>query len=408
MDHRQRLESVLEDIDALRPYLLNGNNDEAAIRGTLRRIVSELEKIKLNPGIPMARFQQVISLFSQLIDTENGTILKRMYEEVSDNDKAQLASHIKERQKLLQNSTQDSARAKLSLIACCEMLGNTPDKEADLTDIGKLLNLLLSEHLKADASLRSELNLLVDAFHSSLKSMHDVIEESGSDSSELQKVQALLSQDLPDDPKAAHAMLQEARNNLLQAGQKIGKATETLRKTMHDNLENMQQLSSKLEQAESMARNDPLTGLANRRKLAEFFEKLDRSTPNSFVMVDIDHFKSFNDTYGHDTGDIILTTLAKILKDSVRLTDLVARLGGEEFCIVFPATQQNVALELGEKLREAVEIYPFDTTQGKLHVTISLGVAEHQANESYASWLKRADKALYRAKAEGRNRIIAA
>jgi len=92
----------------------------------------------------------------------------------------------------------------------------------------------------------------------------------------------------------------------------------------------------------------------------------------------------------------------------VRLTDLVARLGGEEFCIVFAATPRDVAFEIAEKIRQSVEIHPFDTKHGKIHISVSIGVAEHLDRESFAAWKERADEALYAAKKQGRNQVVLA
>jgi diguanylate cyclase len=220
----------------------------------------------------------------------------------------------------------------------------------------------------------------------------------------LKQAMDILKQDLPEDPKKANELLQHARQSLLQAGDKINSATSALKENMQSQMNQVQALSKRLEDAEGQARSDPLTGLANRRKLTEFLSDLE-GRGGSFIALDIDHFKSVNDTYGHDIGDEILTLLAELLTESVRESDMVARLGGEEFCIVIPGKGSTDAYYVAEKLREAVAIHPFATGHGKINITISLGVAEQQMGESNTNWIKRADQALYQSKNSGRNRV---
>jgi len=183
-------------------------------------------------------------------------------------------------------------------------------------------------------------------------------------------------------------------------------ASEKLNQTIQKNIEQLSSLSSKLEQAESEARNDPLTGLANRRHLAEYLSSLTENY--CFLIVDIDYFKKINDEHGHDVGDEILARLGAILKESVRNTDLAARVGGEEFCIVLPETSLTNSRKLAETLRQSIELHPFSTQHGAIDVTVSLGIAEHHEGMSNSETFKAADKALYQSKHRGRNRVTVA
>lgn len=153
---------------------------------------------------------------------------------------------------------------------------------------------------------------------------------------------------------------------------------------------------------------DRLTGIANRRKLDEYLS-LESETakrynrPLSLFMIDIDHFKIVNDTYGHQIGDYALQAVAKLLKENIRNTDIVGRFGGEEFMVICPETDQHAASVLAEKLRFVIDKYHFKTIN---HVTISIGIAQIQNSHTIPEWIEKADKALYRAKAAGRNQVM--
>jgi two-component system cell cycle response regulator len=125
-------------------------------------------------------------------------------------------------------------------------------------------------------------------------------------------------------------------------------------------------------------------------------------------MLDIDYFKAVNDTYGHDAGDDVLREFAIRIRKSIRGIDLACRLGGEEFVIVMPETDMSVATMVAERLRRRIASEPFPVQQGSrsIAVTISIGIAALGTNDDTASLLRRADQALYRAKRDGRNRVV--
>lgn len=160
--------------------------------------------------------------------------------------------------------------------------------------------------------------------------------------------------------------------------------------------------------AEELAITDRLTGLYNRLKLDEVLnyeiaQTRRYETPLSIIIIDIDHFKSVNDTYGHQTGDMVLIEAAQILRSCSRASDTSGRWGGEEFLIILPNTNLSGALEAAEKIRMAIENYPFSVVGQK---TASFGVSEFLANENENSFIERADQALYRAKTGGRNQVV--
>ncbi len=160
-------------------------------------------------------------------------------------------------------------------------------------------------------------------------------------------------------------------------------------------------------QAEKMAETDPLTNIYNRRKFSRLLdqeiqrvERYDRFL--SIVMLDIDHFKRVNDTYGHDTGDYVLRRITELIRENIRITDILARYGGEEFVIILPETDVKGASRQIERMRKKIEKTSFD---GVGNLTISAGITSYIGGDGCKSMITRADEALYLAKEEGRNRI---
>jgi diguanylate cyclase (GGDEF)-like protein len=171
--------------------------------------------------------------------------------------------------------------------------------------------------------------------------------------------------------------------------------------------------NTKLEQ---LATTDPLTGIGNRRRMTEQINKeLERSRrfkrPLSLLMVDIDHFKNVNDIYGHEAGDRAIVAVSRALASGMRSIDMASRFGGEEFVLLMPETDINVAGHAAERLRADVAALCIAGDKGeKISLTISIGVAASQADsdapDSASSLLSRADKALYQAKHMGRDRVV--
>lgn len=157
---------------------------------------------------------------------------------------------------------------------------------------------------------------------------------------------------------------------------------------------------------------DPMTGLHNRRFLEESVDTLigqaqRRKTSMAFLMLDLDYFKMVNDTYGHDAGDAVLKTLAKLLRQSVRASDFVIRYGGEEFLILLQETDAPAADAVAEKIRAAVADLKIQTSGGILQKTISIGISSYpQDSDTFWQALKFADVAMYHAKETGRNRVV--
>ena len=167
------------------------------------------------------------------------------------------------------------------------------------------------------------------------------------------------------------------------------------------------------QKGQELAVMDGLTKLLVRRYFLErYTEEIERSKRHnlklSFFMIDIDHFKSYNDMYGHLSGDIVLQETAEILKNSLRQVDLVGRYGGEEFVVVLPQTDKEDAVRVAERIRWAADNHIFRAYDKSTRVTISIGVATFPADARKAETLiEKADQALYTAKRKGRNRVEA-
>ncbi|MEO8197066.1 MAG: diguanylate cyclase [Thermoanaerobaculia bacterium] len=160
------------------------------------------------------------------------------------------------------------------------------------------------------------------------------------------------------------------------------------------------------------SRTDALTGLLNRRGFLEKGEaEIERSRrsckPFCVVIADADHFKRVNDQHGHAVGDIVLQLLANLLRGALRAQDLVARWGGEEFLLLLPETDTHGATLVAESIRRRIAEQPLPAGEFALRVTLSFGLAEHRLERGLETTIAHADAALYRAKAEGRDRVVA-
>lgn len=169
-------------------------------------------------------------------------------------------------------------------------------------------------------------------------------------------------------------------------------------------------VSSAQRKLQLMATTDPLTGLFNRRHLIELAEKeIARNDRHplrlTFLLLDIDHFKHFNDRYGHDLGDRVLERMSAVLASVLRTQDSLGRWGGEEFLAILPDTDAQQALVTAERIRAAVEEDLWECEGMPLSVTLSIGVSEYLPGEDLSVAIARADKALYQGKEGGRNRV---
>jgi two-component system cell cycle response regulator len=174
----------------------------------------------------------------------------------------------------------------------------------------------------------------------------------------------------------------------------------------------MDRLRQTVRRSVEMALYDPLTGLNNRRFMERRLPAMidtarERASPLTMMILDIDHFKRINDTYGHDAGDHVLKGFAAELQEIVRGGDLVCRLGGEEFVVAMPGVDANHAARMAERARRTIENkeFPIGDALGSVSITVSIGLADFRGQKDSADLYRRADRALYVSKSAGRNRV---
>ncbi len=178
-------------------------------------------------------------------------------------------------------------------------------------------------------------------------------------------------------------------------------------------LEQSNRLGDALEKVHDLSIRDELTGLYNRRKIMELLREevnLARADDYNFVVcyLDLDKFKSINDTFGHGVGDEVIIRFAQVAQKVIRAVDYAGRIGGEEFLVVLTNTQMDECLTVAERLRESMEAEVFEQITDRKSVTVSIGAAQFNADETLENLLQRADGALYQSKETGRNKITKA
>ncbi len=200
---------------------------------------------------------------------------------------------------------------------------------------------------------------------------------------------------------------------LVSATARMQRRSRELERRLQETSSEVNQLRSNLEKVREEAMTDALTGVANRKRFDEAMRKARRDAemtgePFSLILCDIDHFKRFNDTWGHQTGDQIIRFVAACLSRFSKDHHVVARYGGEEFGVVLPGGSLEEAREVAERVRQTVEskrLLRKSTNEDLGNITVSLGASQFRTNESVESLIERADTNLYKSKQTGRNRI---
>lgn len=214
--------------------------------------------------------------------------------------------------------------------------------------------------------------------------------------------------------KFAQSPLQDMVKEIIAGAAALKSSGVNLNQKLDESRQEIENLKANLAQITTESQKDFLTGVANRKALER---RLDEETQQvrdeggdlCLLMIDIDHFKQFNDKFGHLIGDEVLKIVAKSLTDSVKGHDMVARYGGEEFSVLLPSTPLGGAMIVAEKIRQTIasrDLKRRDTGQSYGAITVSIGVSYfHAENDTVPLFIKRADEALYRSKKSGRNRV---
>jgi diguanylate cyclase len=212
--------------------------------------------------------------------------------------------------------------------------------------------------------------------------------------------------------KAAENMsdILSAKDVVLGQAKKIQSQTDAMREDLEESKRTTSKLTQLLEQVESKAMIDPLTQVFNRgtynMEVAQMIKEFKRyKNPAALIIIDIDHFKLFNDDYGHKAGDAVLALVASVIKGAVRNTDMVFRYGGEEFVVLLDKIDLKNALTVAEKVRAQIESHPLTNNSTVLNITVSIGLSCFKEGDTETSIFERADKALYQGKQNGRNRV---
>jgi len=202
--------------------------------------------------------------------------------------------------------------------------------------------------------------------------------------------------------------------SVMDETQRMAQLNRQLESRLQNSSREIEQLREHLSRLEREASLDSLTGIANRKSLDKSLRdaislaaREDR--PLCLLMIDIDHFKLFNDTYGHQLGDQVLKLVARYMSDCIKGQDTAARYGGEEFCVILPQTRLHDAIHVGDNIRELVSSKKVVNRRTGLmlgQITLSVGVAQYRHGENAGDLINRADEALYLAKQTGRNKVL--
>ncbi|MCF8480849.1 MAG: diguanylate cyclase [Rhodospirillum sp.] len=212
------------------------------------------------------------------------------------------------------------------------------------------------------------------------------------------------------DPKALEAMV----GTMVAETKRMMRVNDQLADELSQSSKEVHKLREDLDKVRHEALTDGLTGIANRKVFDNQIREQTRiatedGTPLSLLMIDIDFFKKFNDSFGHQMGDQVLRLVAKTIQEGVRGQDITARYGGEEFSVILPETRVREAITVAETIRRHVaskRVTNRRTSQDMGTVTLSIGVSQFEPGEGISNFIQRADEALYMAKGEGRNRVV--
>lgn len=273
-----------------------------------------------------------------------------------------------------------------------------------------LAETLYNEFLKSDVNDR--MSTVSERMQTRIEAVHSAIDQAmttaNAYSGSLQSAQGDLERDI------APETLKALAGRLLTETRRMQDTNRTLEQKLEASREDIAALQRDLDDVRRESLLDPLTKIANRKSFDEglrsgIADARQTGNPLCLILIDIDHFKSFNDSYGHQTGDQVLRLVAMTIKSNIKGRDLAARYGGEEFVAILPNTDLKGAMIVSENVRQAIhgkELLKRSTNEKLGRITASFGVAVFRPNDTAGSLIERADRCLYAAKHAGRNRVV--
>jgi diguanylate cyclase (GGDEF)-like protein len=403
------------------------HNKEASVLAN-----KSLSMLDSNPGV--AELEQFRQLWTNFITTYDNSFLQK----IGVRDKEDLKKSIEnlDMSSLMYDSfvSEGTAFYKVSSLLVSSFVpsiaSSVDDKIVELSKrIRKNPELLTSESMEVE--IREAIRLRIALDKESLKEMIEsldgvldtlsirlieMIEKSDKSTIEIEDIKKELEHHSLESENSK-ANFKIAHKKLYTLALALESSTRNLSSDLNKHNEEVKSLSKKievlesqLEEAKAESKEDFLTKLYNKRALDEFLSvkegEFQRYEHNySVVMLDIDHFKSVNDTYGHAAGDLVLSAFAKIIKKEARAVDIIGRFGGEEFMVLLSETDTKGGYIFAEKVRKHVQKARFMYKGERIEVTVSAGISERKRHSSQKSTTKHADENLYKAKNGGRNQV---
>lgn len=276
---------------------------------------------------------------------------------------------------------------------------------------------MLSEQLFREHMIKDEIHGAEDIQASLIGLINDLHKHAGSTAEKTESFNNVLEESLQTLQQQEDGEVSLPLESVIQAlsehTKSVSETTRVFQERMHEAQAEIQALKEELNKTRQDARVDPLTNLFNRRAFDAELEQLvgisGSEVISSFILVDIDHFKRFNDTYGHLMGDKVLQYVGKLLKEVCKEPMLPVRFGGEEFAVLMPGTKKEQAAEIAEQVRQKIQAIRIKQKKsGDIisSITASFGVSQLVADETVEQLVERTDKALYNAKNNGRNQVV--
>ena len=268
---------------------------------------------------------------------------------------------------------------------------------------------LFAMYVRADTGDDSDVNNFSQQLHSVMASAKQYLNVAIADN----RSQMMAIGDIAERSEAGVDPAPLVENLLNELAKAVNRAAK-LEARFAESTRELDAIRDSLSKSEERAKTDTLTGLPNRRALEEFFRKaqiaaMEKGEPLSVLLIDIDHFKKFNDSFGHGVGDQVLRLMASVLRERLRESDLPARYGGEELIAVLPGADLATCAAVAERIRRLISecrITRRSTQELLPSITVSIGVGQFQFGESMADLIERCDRALYLAKRNGRDRVV--